>query len=100
MFLFDTNILSEVLKKKPSTALLKQLAGIPGHQQATSCICVMEMRYGAQRRPDHDVFWERIQNEVLSSLNILPITRDIAVLAGDVAAYLSLNGFGIPLRIF
>jgi tRNA(fMet)-specific endonuclease VapC len=95
MFLFDTNVLSEVIKKRPSPILLKRLSGLAGDLQTTSCICVMEMRYGARRRPDSETFWKKIDKEVLSRLRILPLTIEAAVIAGDVAAALSLKGFGI-----
>lgn len=95
MYLFDTNILSEVLKKKPNPTLLPRLARIPGNKQFTSCICVMELRYGSGRRPDHKNFWERIEQELLSKVRILPITFETAIIAGDIAAYLSQKGFGI-----
>ncbi len=95
MYLFDTNILSEVLKKRPEQGLLERLSGIPGHLQFTSCICVMELRYGSRRRPDHENFWKKIEDKLLSQVKILPIAKDTALIAGDIATNLSLDGRGI-----
>jgi len=95
MYLFDTNTLSEVLKKKPNGSLMQQLSQISGTLQFTSCICVMELRYGSSRRKDHESFWKRIQDDLLSRLDIFGITEEIAILAGDLAAKLSLQGLGI-----
>lgn len=95
MYLFDTNILSELIKKKPNQSLLKRLSKIPARTQFTSCITVMELRYGSSRRPDHELFWEKIKNELLSRVRTLPITHETAITAGDVAAALSLKGQGI-----
>lgn len=95
MYLFDTNILSEVIKKRPHRLLLERLAEIPGNLQFTSCINVMELRYGSSRRTDHESFWRRIEQEVLSTLLILPVTTETARIAGDIAAALSLRGRGI-----
>lgn len=95
MYLFDTNILSEVIKKRPNQGLLERLSGIPGRKQFTSCICVMELRYGSSKRPDHKTFWEKIEKELLSMVKILPITQEVAVTAGDIAADLSLQGYSI-----
>ena len=95
MYLFDTNILSEVIKKKPNHSLLLRLSKIPASRQFTSCISVMELRYGSSRRPDHKAFWERIEKELLSKVRTLPGTHDAAIIAGDVAAALSLRGLGI-----
>lgn len=95
MYLFDTNILSEVIKKRPSQTLLDLLSKTPARAQFTSCICVMELRYGSSRRPDHKTFWEKIENNLLSTVKVLPVTQDTAIIAGDLAASLSLKGQGI-----
>lgn len=95
MYLFDTNILSEVLKKKPNQALMQRLAAVGGSLQFTSCICVMELRYGSRRRADHKTFWNRIEEQLLSRLEVLAITEQTAVLAGDIAGEFSLRGIGI-----
>lgn len=95
MYLFDTNILSEVMKKSPTPALMERLSRISASDQFTSCICVMELRYGSRRRPDHKIFWQRIETEVLSKVVILPITVEIAIISGDLAFILSGKGRGI-----
>lgn len=95
MYLFDTNVLSEVLKKRPHEALLERLSSIPGQLQYTSCICVMELRYGSKRRPDHAIFWRRIEKDLLSLVQVLPVTPEVAITAGDTAASLSSQGRSI-----
>lgn len=95
MYLFDTNILSEVLKKRPNEGFLRRLSDIPGHLQFTSCICVMELRFGSKRRPDHESFWEKIEDKLLSHVKTLPVAASTALIAGDIAATLSLDGRGI-----
>lgn len=57
MYLFDTNIMSEVMKKRPEPVLMEHLSKVSAGVQFTSCICVMELRYGSRRRPDHKIFW-------------------------------------------
>ena len=47
MFLFDTDIITNVLKKKPSTRLLKHLADVPNNEQFISTITISEIVYGA-----------------------------------------------------
>ena len=95
MYLFDTNVLSEILKKKPNEALMLRLSRVEASLQFTSCICVMELRYGSRRRPDHDSFWRKIEEQLLSRAGILEITADTCLLAGDIAARLSQKGIGI-----
>ena len=95
MYLFDTNILSELIKKKPNDSLIGRLSDVPSHIQFTSCICSMELRCGSKRRTDHQTFWKRIEDEILSLVRILPVTQDTAITAGDIAADLSTRGRGI-----
>src|SRR5262245_61618196 len=95
MYLFDTNVLSETIKKRPSPALMHRLQEIADEPQVTSCICIMELRYGSRRRRDHDTFWQKIEAELLSRVEVLNITSETAILAGDIAGMLSLSGIGI-----
>ena len=95
MYLFDTNILSDLVRKRPNERLRDKLSVIPATTQFTSCITVMELRYGSSRRPDHKAFWERIERELLSIVQVLPVTQEVALIAGDVAARMSLRGRGI-----
>lgn len=97
MYLLDTNILSEVLRKRPSPLLINRLAKTARSSQFTSCICVLELRYGAQRRPDHELFWQRIRSELLSRIIVLDLNDRAAVLAGDLLALLEHRGEPIGL---
>lgn len=83
------------MKKGPNPILTEHLFRISAAAQFTSCICVMELRYGSRRRPDHKTFWQKIETEVLSKVITLPITEEIAIIAGDLAAILASRGKGI-----
>ena len=98
MYLFDTNILSEVLKKQPNPHLIDRLARTPASSQFTSCICVLELRYGSQRRQDHQLFWRRIRAELLSPVTVLGLSENAAVIAADILAFLERRGepIGVP----
>ncbi len=95
MYLLDTNILSEVLKKKPHAGVLARLSETPRYEQYTSCLCVFELRYGSQRRTDHESFWEKIVQNVLSHVTALPLLEREILVAADVFASLSKKGRGI-----
>ena len=56
-YLLDTNILSELLKKRPNPRLVDRLRSRQPDSLCTSCICVMELRFGAALRADADVLW-------------------------------------------
>ncbi len=85
-YLLDTNILSELLKKRPNPHLIEHLRSRPPESLCTSCICVMELRFGAALRGDTDLFWEKITEEILSKVTILPLESHEAVTAGSLLA--------------
>ena len=49
MYLFDTDVLSNVVKTKPSPSLLEKLSKLPSDMQFTTAISVGEIYYGALR---------------------------------------------------
>lgn len=98
MYLFDTNILSELIKKRPHPHLLERLRSQPSKHLFTSCICAMELRLGSALRPDFKTFWEKISSEVLDLVRIIPIGSDEAVVAGDILADLRKTGQIIGLE--
>jgi predicted nucleic acid-binding protein len=96
-YLLDTNVLSEVIRKRPSPAVLERLGSIPDEGLITSSICVAELRYGSVRRPDSEAFWARIAQEILPRVRILPLGVPEAELAGDIRAALELRGAPIEI---
>ena len=61
MYLLDTDILSNLLKRAPSMALISKLAAVPAELQFTSSITLGELFYGARRRgPLADTLLARI----------------------------------------
>lgn len=91
-YLLDTNILSELVKKRPNPHLINRLRSKPPESLFTSCICVMELRFGSALRKDSEVFWERVTAEILSRVEILPFDFPEAVMAGDLLASFQKTG--------
>jgi predicted nucleic acid-binding protein len=52
MYLLDTDVLSNLIKRAPSTALVARLALVPPEQQFTSSVTLGELIYGAHRHPE------------------------------------------------
>lgn len=98
MYLLDTNILSELVKKRPNPQVLSQLRSKSALSLFTSCICIMELRFGSALRDDFGVFWERINNEIISRVKILPIREKEALVSGDILADLRKTGQTIGLE--
>ena len=79
-YLLDTNILSELIKKQSNPHLISRLASKPPQALFTSCICVMELRFGSALRKDFESFWLRIGDEILTRVTILPLSADRSAL--------------------
>ena len=94
-YLLDTNVLSELLKKRPDRLVTRKLEAIPQAGLATSVVCVMELRFGAALTPRGELLWTRISREVLHNLLVLPIGRREGLLAGDLLADLQRRGMRI-----
>ena len=98
MFLLDTNILSELIKKRPNPCLVERLSGHLPETLFTSVICTMELRMGSALRDDFEDFWERIEDEILSRVKILPIGPEESSIAGDILADLKRSGQWIGIE--
>jgi predicted nucleic acid-binding protein len=96
-YILDTNVLSELVKKRPSSAVLERMGSLAREQLSTSSICVTELRYGAARHPQGGALWARIAGEVLGGLRILPVAQEEAERAGDLLA--ALDSRGMPIGI-
>lgn len=96
MFLFDTDILSNLLSAKPSIRLLDKLEKTPLEQQATSAITVGEMIYGASRSPRQAHIRERLDRLVWPRVRVFPYDRREAEEYGKIRAQLEMSGTPIP----
>jgi tRNA(fMet)-specific endonuclease VapC len=97
-YLLDTNVLSEILKKRPEPRVLERLRATPPRSLATSVVCLTELRYGAARHPQGTRLWDRIAREVLTRIRILPFAETEAIRAGDLLAFLESSGTPIGIE--
>jgi len=98
MYLLDTNILSELIKKRPNPHFLKRLRSKSPQSLFTSSICVFELRFGSALRDDFNAFWPRIMDEIISRITVLPFGENEARMAGDVLAQLQKTGRTIGIE--
>lgn len=73
MYLIDTNILSELIKKNPNPKFINKLKTLPKEALFSASICVMELRYGALKRGTIEDLWVKIEQQILSKIKILPL---------------------------
>jgi tRNA(fMet)-specific endonuclease VapC len=86
VYLLDTNIISELVRRKPSSHLVHKLARHDSASLFTSVICIAELRRGVALRTDRELFWKRLEREILDHLQVLPYKMPEALLTGDLYA--------------
>ena len=92
-YLFDTDILSNLLRRAPSPSLLRRLALTPVEEQATSSITVGELYYGARRlAAGGEILVDRIDSTLLPNLAVVPFDVQAARHYGDLRADLERAG--------
>lgn len=96
-YLLDTNVLSEVLRRRPAARVIARLRGVPSEGLYTSAVCVMELRFGTVRHPSGATLWDRIERDVLPLVEILTFGDAEARRAGEVLGVL--EGSGTPIGI-
>ena len=91
-YLFDTDAISEVLRRRPAAAYLRWLNTVPRVDQFTSAVVVGELYKGAFRSPDPARHLENIEKRVLPSVSPLPYDVATARVYGEVRARLEAAG--------
>jgi len=91
-FLFDTDAISEVLKKKPAPRYLRWLAELPRSEQFTSAIVIGELFRGAFRSAEPSRHLGNIESRVLPAVTVLPFDVAVARVYGEIQATLSRRG--------
>jgi tRNA(fMet)-specific endonuclease VapC len=97
MFLLDTNIISELMKKQPNPYLVEKMEGVSDSFLCTASVCAMELRYGTLRVPNSEALWSKIQNQILSRIQILSFGYQEAMKAAELLR--SLYAAGRPIGI-
>jgi predicted nucleic acid-binding protein len=95
-YLLDTDVVSNLMRREPSVALIRKLASIDPEEQATSSVTLGELVYGAQRLPDRaGALLERIDRLIPEQLPVLPFDESAARRYGEIRA--SLEAAGAPI---
>jgi len=89
MYLLDTGMLSELMKREPNPNVLPRLRSKPLHSLFTSCVCLMELRFRSALRTDFEIFWAKVNEEILSRINVVSFGEKEALIAGDILAQLN-----------
>lgn len=85
-YLFDTDTITNILKPKPSTKLLKMLNGLSRPQQYISTITISEIVYGAMKSNRPEYHLENLQNVLLPMAHIACFDSKAAFFYGELRA--------------
>lgn len=96
MYLLDTDILSNLMKRSPSSTLVSKVAQVPPEQQFTSSITLGELVYGAHRlRERTAILMQKIEDALLPNLPVLSFDAAAARHYGELRA--ELERLGTPI---
>jgi tRNA(fMet)-specific endonuclease VapC len=96
MCLFDTDALSQVIKKSPSISFIRKLASTDPEDQFTTAITVGELVYGANKSDRPEYFIEKLEELVWPNIQVLPFDEGSAKVYGRLRAEMEKKGTPLP----
>lgn len=98
MWLLDTNVVSELVKRLPDAAVQTRFDATPKEELAISVVTLFELRFGAARAPYPAKLWPRIEERILSRCTVLPLRPDDALSAADLFSTIIGGGGNITVQ--
>ncbi len=95
MYLFDTDAMSQIIKKNPSILFIRKIASLNSENQFTTAITIGELVYGAYKSNRPEYFIGKLEELVLPNIQILSFDENAAKIYGKLGA--SLERKGTPL---
>jgi tRNA(fMet)-specific endonuclease VapC len=92
MYLFDTDSISNLLKKKPSEKFVDSISRVDKSDQFISTITLGELVYGAFKSNKSQFYLDYLNNILLPSVNVLGFDISAAFIYGKIRAALSEDG--------
>jgi predicted nucleic acid-binding protein len=92
MYLFDTDVLSNIVKTKPSLSLLEKLSKLPPDMQFSTAISVGEIYYGALRSAHGERILKAFEEKVFPQLTILAFDEESAKVYGKTKVRMEKRG--------
>ena len=92
MFIFDTDICTNVMRKIPSEKLLNRLKKVPRRDQFTTTITIGEVYYGLMKSSDRIGLLKLFEDVLLPRATILPFDFPAAKKYGDIRSILEKQG--------
>lgn len=97
MYLFDTDVITNILKKNPAMSLVKRLDAVPRQHQYISTITVSEIVYGAMKSGRFKFHLQNLEKVLLPAVNIVGFDTKAAYVCGRLRADLEKQGTPLDL---
>ena len=95
-YLFDTDAISELLRRTPLPAYIKWLQTVPREEQFTSAVVIGELYKGAYRSKARQRHLANIESRILPAVTALPCDVATAKVFGQIRAQLEEVGTILP----
>jgi tRNA(fMet)-specific endonuclease VapC len=82
MYLFDTDSICNILKKRPSQKLLEKLSALPSSSQFITTITISEIVYGALKCQHSEYHMRNLEELLLPNVNVLAFDSKAAYICG------------------
>jgi len=92
MFIFDTDIYTNVIKKIPSEILINRLKKVPRRDQFTTTITIGEVYYGIMKVSDKTKLLKLFEDVLLPRATILSFDFSAAKKYGEIRSLLEKQG--------
>ena len=92
MFIFDTDIYTNVMRKVPSETLLNRLKKLPRRDQFTTTITIAEVYYGVMKASNRPRLLKLFEDVLLPRATILPFDSSAAKKYGEIRNFLEKQG--------
>ena len=92
MYIFDTDIYTNVMRKIPSEKLLNRLKKVPRRDQFTTTITIAEVYYGLMKASNRTKLLELFIAVLLPRATILPFGFSAAKKYGAIRSFLEKQG--------
>ncbi len=92
MYIFDTDIYTNVMRKVPSEKLLDRLKKVPRRDQFTTTITIAEVYYGLMKASNKTRLLKLFESILIPRATILPFTYLSANKYGEIRSFLEKQG--------
>lgn len=97
MYLFDTDVLTNIVKPRPAKPLLERLKHTPNAEVYTSTITISEIVYGAEKSQRPEYHLQQLEEVLLPAVNVVGFDVKAAYVCGRVRGQLEKAGTPLDL---